>query len=91
MLIKSLRSLLFSAACQAASTTLYEMEQEVQTDDGVLKVRFTLDSEFYYDASVGDLQRLTTSVHVDHPNPFEDGIFTHIYHHFKLQDLDGTM
>ena len=82
--MKSLVALLFSVACQAATTTLYEMEQEIETDDRVWTILFKLESEFLYDASVGDLQRLTTSVSVDHPNPFEVGVLTHITHDFKL-------
>ena len=58
MFHKSLSALLISAACQAAPTMLNELEQVVTTSHGELTILLTLESEFYYDDSVGDVQRL---------------------------------
>merc|ERR1719350_2115076 len=95
MYFKSLLSaLFFNAACQAAAPTrLYEVEQVIQSDNfGDVAVLFTLDSEFYEDASAGGLiQRLISSVRVEHPDPIVDGIFSDIYHFSILQDFNGTM
>merc|ERR1719350_322108 len=93
MYFKSLLSaLLFNAACQAAPTRLYEVEQVIKSDNfGDVAVLFTLDSEFYEEASLGLIQRLITSVRVEHPDPIVDGIFSDIYHFSILQDFNGTM
>merc|ERR1719350_274971 len=94
MYFKSLLSaLFFNAACQAASTRLYEVEQVIESDNfGDVAVLFTLDSEFYEDASAGGLiQRLISSVRVEHPDPIVDGIFSDIYHFSIIQDFNGTM
>ena len=81
MLLKSMSALLFNAACQAEPTKLYEFEQEVENSDGdLIKILFILESEFYYDESVGDIQQLITSVHVDHPDPFGAEIIESLQH-----------
>ena len=92
MLIKSLRSLLFSAACQAATTRLYEIEQAIVHEENPYNIRFRLDSESYYDVSMGNTQRLITSVHIDHPDPFATGDFLlWVELSFFLQDSSGVM
>ena len=59
MFFKSLSALLFSAACQADTTTLCDHEAVVKTEtEGDITIRFLLDSELYYDDSLGDIQRL---------------------------------
>ena len=60
MFRKSLSALLLTAASQAALTRLYEIEQVVQEkdSDAVITILFSLDSEFFFDDSVGDMQRL---------------------------------
>ena len=92
MLSKSLSALLFSAACQAAPTRLYEIEQEIVHEANPYTIRFSLDSESYYDVSMGNTQRLITSVHIDHPDPFATGDFLlRVDLSFFLQDSTGVV
>ena len=60
MFSKSLSALLLTAACHAAlPTRLYEIEQVVQDANAEdIIILFSLDSEFFYDDSLGDMQRL---------------------------------